>query len=126
MRIILADHDRSTLWALKTLIDEESNMEVVGEATRMRELQAMAKQLGADLLLVDRRLPNSDVEELITSLHGLVPRPIVVMMSSELADSRVMLRAGADAFVSKGEHPDFLLQTLRQYADRNSRVGSAS
>jgi DNA-binding NarL/FixJ family response regulator len=125
MRIILADHNRSTLWALRTLLDEESNMEVVGEATDTQELKSMGAMLGADLMLVDRRLPGGDVGGLIAILHAFRPRPIVVIMSSDFEDGRIMLRAGADAFVSKGERPDWLLQTLRQFADRNNRVGSA-
>ena len=72
MRIILADHNRSTLWALRTLIDEESNMEVVGEATDTQELKAMAEQLSADLLLIDRRLPDCEVPS------AIMVRPITV------------------------------------------------
>jgi hypothetical protein len=39
-------------------------------------------------------------------------------MSSNNEDSRFMLKAGADAFLSKGERPDWLLTVLRQYASR--------
>ena len=122
MRVILADHNRSTVWALQTLLEEEPNMEVVGEATDAQKLLQLAEQIGTDLVLVDKGLAEGDIRSLIAKLHALCPRPIVVVMSSASEDSRVMLRAGADAFVSKGEQPDWLLQTLREFANRSFKV----
>jgi DNA-binding NarL/FixJ family response regulator len=37
-------------------------------------------------------------------------------MSSDFETSRSVLKAGADAFVSKGDEPDWLLEKLHQYA----------
>lgn len=127
MRIILADPNQKTLWALKTLLDEESGMEVVGEAANAQQLQEVAEKSSPDLVLLDRRLPGTEIEPLIAGLHALEPRPNVVVMSSNTEDSRFMLKAGADAFLSKGERPDWLLTVLRQYARRtpvNSEPGS--
>jgi DNA-binding NarL/FixJ family response regulator len=118
MRIILADHNRKALWALRMLLDEEPGMEVVGEATNADKLQKVAEKNRADLILVDRRLPGSEIEVLIPGLHALEPKLIVVVMGSNYEDSKLVLRAGADAFVSKGEQPDWLLETLRRYAKR--------
>lgn len=122
MRIILADHNRKALWALRMLLDEEPGMEVVGEATDAETLRIVAAKSSADLILMDRRLPGSDIEELVFSLHAFEPRPSVVVMGSDYEDGKLMLRVGADAFVSKGEQPDWLLETLRQYAKRTKNV----
>jgi len=62
--------------------------------------------------------------DLIASLHALEPRPIVIVMSSEIEYSRVLLKAGADAFVSKGE-PDWLLEKLHRYAEQVNMRGGA-
>jgi DNA-binding NarL/FixJ family response regulator len=119
MRIILAEHDRKALWALKILLEEEPGVVVVGEAADAQQLEAVAERGAADLVLLDRWLPGSfPIEALIASLHVLERRPIVVVMSIDAEDGRLMLSAGADAFVSKGDQPDWLLQTLRQYAER--------
>lgn len=123
MRIILADHNRKTLWALRTLLDEEAEVEIVGEAEDAVELQGIAEKGCADLVVVDGRLPGTDVDTLLSWLHALEPKPIVIVMSSDPADSRMMLRAGADAFVSKGERPDWLLATIHRYINRMADVG---
>ena len=118
MRIILADPNQKTLWALITLLDEEPGMEVVGKTAHAQQLQGMAENSSADLVLLDRRLPGAEIGDLITGLRALEPRPVVVGMSSDTEDGRFMLNAGADAFLSKGERPDWLLGVLRQYARR--------
>lgn len=118
MRIIIADPNQKTLWALRTLIDEEPEMEVIGEATYAEQLQEIIAGSCADLVLLDRRLPGAGIEVLIKRLHEVEHRPYVIAMSSDTEDSRFMLKAGADAFLSKGERPDWLLGVLRRYARR--------
>jgi two-component system nitrate/nitrite response regulator NarL len=120
MRIILADPNQKTLWALRTLLDEEAEMEVIGEVVDARQLYAVAEESPPDLVLLDKRLPENGIEALITELHALESKPVVVVMSSDTQDSRYVLNAGADAFVSKGEQPDWLLRVLRHYAERMS------
>ena len=61
------------------------------------------------------------IEDLITRLHALEPPPIVVVMSSEVENSRKLLKAGADAFVSKGDEPDWLLETLQKFESRSKK-----
>ncbi len=118
MRIILADHHAQSLWALKTILKEQQEFDLVGVAEDSQSLLALAEKHTADLFLVDRKLPGSSIEDQITSLHTLVPRPVVIVMSSESENSRMMLKAGADAFVSKGDEPSWLLQTLLKFEKR--------
>jgi DNA-binding NarL/FixJ family response regulator len=122
MRIILADHHRHALWALKTMLQEEPDMEIVGEVVDSECLLRLAEQTAVDLVLVDRKLPGCHIKDLIPDLQALEPRPVVIVMSSNSEDSRLVLKAGADAFVSKGDQPDWLLEALRQYASRTKKI----
>jgi DNA-binding NarL/FixJ family response regulator len=121
MHILLADHHPNALWGLKTLLQEEPGLEVVGEAVDGESLIHQSEKLYPDLILVDRDLPGDPVEDLFAALHRIRPRPIVIVMSSDPECSRMSLRAGADAFVSKGDQPDWLLQILRNYQKRALR-----
>ena len=118
MRIILADHNSNALWALVTTLVEEPDIELAGAVVDGLQLLDFATKATVELVLMDRRLPGPPIETIISSLHALEPRPIVVVMSIDQADSRLMMKAGADAFVSKGDQPDWLLDTLRQYAEQ--------
>ncbi len=123
MRIILADKNQKTVWALITVIQEEPAMEIVGEAENSEELLQMAENIPVDLILLDRKLADDPIKSLISELHAIEPRPIVLVMSSDAEDSRLMLNAGADAFVSKGDRSDWLLDILRSYAMRIQKTG---
>ena len=115
MRIILADHHAQPRWALTTLIEEEPDFDLTGEAVNVLDLLTLAEKQTPDLVLVDRELPGDSIENVIASLHALEPIPIVIVMSSEFEFSSVVLKAGADAFVSKGDQPDWLLEKLHKY-----------
>lgn len=116
MRILLADHHAQPRWALKVLLEEEPDFDLIGEAADVCDLLALAEKQTPDLVLVDKELPGDSSENMIARLHALEPIPIVVVMSSEIENSRVSLKAGADAFVSKGDQPDWLLEKLHTYA----------
>jgi DNA-binding NarL/FixJ family response regulator len=118
MRIILADHHAQSLWALKTVLKEQPEFDLVGVVEDTHSLLMLAEKETADLILMDRTLPGIPIEDLITSLHTLVPRPEVIVMSSESEYSRMMLKAGADAFVSKGDEPIWLLEMLLNFEKR--------
>jgi len=115
MRILLADHHASPLWALKTMLVEEPEFDVTGEAADGNCLLDLTEKNRPDLILMDRGLPGKPLENLIASLHLIIPELVVIVMSSDPGDGRSALRAGADAFVSKGDQPDWLLASLRKY-----------
>jgi DNA-binding NarL/FixJ family response regulator len=116
MQIILADHHPQSLWALKTLLQEKPEFEIVGEVDNAADLFASAKQCPPELALLDWELPGEPITEVIDYLHAISPRPIVVVMGSKPEYGRMLLKAGADAFVSKGDQPDWLMETLLKFA----------
>ena len=111
--------------ALVTTLVEEPGIELAGAVTDGPQLIDFAAEAAVDLVLFDQRLPGLPVETLVASLCALEPRPILVAMSNDYEEGRRILRMGADAFVSKGDQPDWLLETLRHYAQR-ANLGSLS
>jgi DNA-binding NarL/FixJ family response regulator len=118
MRVILADNNQVSLWALKTLLLETPEIEVVGDAQDTDSLLNQAADTSPELILVDMDLPGDAIEDLIANLHSFKPRPIVIVMSAKQENARYVLHAGADAFVSKSDNPDWLLATLLMYEKR--------
>jgi DNA-binding NarL/FixJ family response regulator len=118
MRIIVADHHTQPRWALTTLLEEQPEFSIIGAVADAQELLLLVEEHTPDLVLIDGGLPGLRMEDLITRLHTLKPKPTVVVMSGEIEDGRKLLKAGADAFVSKAEAPDWLLETLQKYETR--------
>jgi DNA-binding NarL/FixJ family response regulator len=116
MRILLADHHPQTLLALKTMLLEKAEFEVIGEAGHTADLLRLAGENPPDLALVDWELPGRPIEDVIQALHSLQPRPVVVLIGSKPETMRLMMDAGADASFSKVDQPAWLLETLQKYA----------
>jgi DNA-binding NarL/FixJ family response regulator len=115
MRIILADHHEQPRLALTTLLKEQSEFNLLGEASDGMDLLNLANEYPTDVILLDSDLPGMHIEDLITRLHALIPCPVVIVMSCEFENSRRFLKAGADAFISKSDQPGWLLETLKKY-----------
>ncbi len=115
MRVLLADHHETARWAIRTLLQEVTGFEIVGEATDGASALKLAKEQRAELVLVDGELPDIYIADLIADLHALERRPMVIVMSSYPGYSGMLLKAGADAFISKGNQPALMLETLRRY-----------
>ncbi len=118
MRILLAEHYVQPREALKTVLAEQDDLRIVGEAVNARELLQLAEQRIADLVLVDIELPGLDIERVIKRLCELNPRPIVVTMGNRSEDSARILNVGANAYISKVEQSDWLLDTLNKYGNQ--------
>jgi two-component system invasion response regulator UvrY len=116
MRLILADHHPQTRQAIQALLEGKPEFDLVGEAETALNLLALAAGCPADLILLDRQLPGLQLTELIARLHALTPPATVMVMTDEAAYGRMILRSGADAFVTAPGEPGWLLEILHKYA----------
>jgi DNA-binding NarL/FixJ family response regulator len=118
MRIILADPHVQPCQALRSLLEKHPVFVLVGVAEDAPGLFELVEKQPPDLILIDSELPGMNIENLISKLHTQDPRPTVIVMSSNFEYSRKLLKAGADAFVSKGDQSDWLLEILYKYEDQ--------
>ncbi len=122
MRVLLADDHPEVRSALRLLLDQEPDISVVGEAAELRTLISLTSLLRPNLLLLDWALLGSEDGfppghhsrgELLEELRMLCPGLRVMALSGRPEVRSDVLAAGADAFVSKGDPPERLLQALR-------------
>lgn len=121
MRILLADDQRQVRSALRLLLEQETELNVVGEVSEAEEVLTEVEVTCPDVLLLDWELPNLRFAEVLGNLRSLCPHLAVVALSGLPEARRVALAAGAHAFVSKGDPPECLLATLREIADGGDR-----
>lgn len=112
MRILLADDQATVRSALQLLLEENPELDVVGEATEAGELLAQVDMACPDLVLLDWELPGSQAADLLPALRQHLPHLVVIALSGRPEARQSALDAGADAFVSKGDPPERLLATL--------------
>ena len=113
--LIVEDHPVVRL-GLKTVIDAQPDMEVVGEADAAEDALIAVDDLAPDLVIVPLRL-DGEVRgiELCRELKSMTPAPRVLIYTSynSADDASASFLSGADSFVHKGEDSGRLLDTIR-------------
>ena len=112
VRVILADDKSQVRDALHILLDQDLDMLVVGEASDAEGLMTQTQTNLPDLVLVDWELPGFSQADSLSNLKITCPNLQVIALSDWPGGQRQALSAGADAFVSKVDSPDRLLDAL--------------
>jgi DNA-binding NarL/FixJ family response regulator len=117
IRVLLADDQALIRSGIRSLLDAEDDIEVVGEAVNGRQAVALATEYRPDIALVDIQMPVLDGIEatrLIVADERLAGVRVVILTNFGL-DGYIFsaLRAGASGFLLKDTEPADLLQALR-------------
>jgi len=117
-RILLVDDHDIVRLGLMTLLNDQPNMEVVGEASTAAEAVTAAETLQPDVVLMDIRIPGAggiEACEQITKQHQACK---VVMLTSFADDELVVraIRAGAVGYVLKQVGNEELLRAIQAAA----------
>jgi two-component system, NarL family, response regulator DevR len=115
--LLVDDHDIVRL-GLMTLLNDQPDMEVIGEASTAGEAVKAAEKLQPDVVLMDIRLPGEGGIEAAGQVTRRVPNSRVVMLTSFADDELVVrsIRAGAVGYVLKQVGNEELLRAIRAAA----------
>lgn len=112
MRILVADNQASARLALCALLEQQNGWQVVGEVDSAENLMPQIENTNPDLVLLNWNLPELDAEQLVPVLREKYSNISVIVLSSRPETRSKALAAGADAFISKADPPDRLLQAI--------------
>lgn len=112
MRIIVADDHPEVRSALRFMLEEKPDNNIVGEASTSYELLWQVSARKPDMILLDWELPGTKPEELLSILLKLYPKLLVIALSNRPQMRQAAIEAGALSFVSKSEPPEYLLAAL--------------
>lgn len=101
---------------ISQLINQQSDLEVCGEASSARDALDALERVEPDLMLVDISLTGMDGIELIKVMKKSRPRlpSLVLSMHSESLYAERAVRAGAKGYVMKDVPADTLLSAMRR------------
>ena len=115
LKILLVDDHKMFREALRSMLEKEADVEVVGEVGDGREVLRVAGQTLPEVVCMDVGMPGLNgieaTRRLVTSHPG-----IKVIGVSAFCDRRFvleMLNAGAAGYVTKGEAGEELLRAIR-------------
>jgi DNA-binding NarL/FixJ family response regulator len=101
--VVVADDQRAIREALAMVLDNESDIVVVGQAADGDEAVTLAAERGAQVVLMDLRMPGSDGVEATRRLSDRHPEIKVVVLTTYADDESISeaLAAGAIGYLTK-------------------------
>jgi DNA-binding NarL/FixJ family response regulator len=113
--VLLVDDQRLMRDGLRTLLELEPDLAVVGEADSGETAIALAEQLRPDVLLMDIRMPGMDGVEATRRLCGRWPGVKIIILTTFDDDAYIFegLRAGAMGYLLKAISGQELAAAIR-------------
>ena len=118
MRILLADDHAIVRRGLRSLLESEPGLMVVGEAADGLEAVRLATELHPDLVVLDIAMPLLNGIDVAARLKQLERPPKVVVLSMHTDESYILraLASGAQAYLLKDSTDEDLLPAVRTVA----------
>jgi DNA-binding NarL/FixJ family response regulator len=116
LTVVIADDQALVRAGFRMILDAETDIEVVGEASTGEEAIAEIQRLRPDIVLMDVRMPEMDgIEATRRLLSDGATETKVVMLTTFDMDEYVYeaLRAGASGFLLKDVPPEQLVEGIR-------------
>ncbi|MBA4116162.1 MAG: response regulator transcription factor [Rubrobacter sp.] len=116
IRVLIVDDQALIRQALKTLLDLEGGIEVVGEAADGLAALEMVSETQPDVALVDVRMPRMDGVELVRRLAAEHPRVAAVILTTFDDEEYIFdgLRAGARGYLLKDAFSEELVAAIEK------------
>lgn len=118
-RLVLADDHELVRDGIKSLLESESDFEVIDEASDGDEALEVTSTRQPDMIIVDIRMPKKNGIEVVRNLSSKYPKIKKLVLSMHDSEEYVLdsIEAGADGYLLKGSSKTEFLKALRTIAD---------
>lgn len=127
LRILVVDDHEVVRMGLRSLIERQPLMEMVGEAGTAKSAVQKAEHLTPDVVVLDLRLPDTSGIEACREIKARVPGSKVIVLTSFPDDELLFdaIVAGADGYILKQVGSDDLIRGLEQVGQGQSLLDPA-
>lgn len=116
--ILIVDDHAVVRQGLRTFLELQADMALVGEADNGRTAVELAQRLAPDLVLMDLVMPQMDGIEAIRQIRAVSPKTQVLVLTSFTEDDKVFpaIKAGALGYLLKDVAPGDLIKAVQAAA----------
>ena len=127
IRILIVDDHPMMREGLRSTLEKERDMKVVGEASDGGEAIAQFRQLRPTVTLLDLQMAPVDGLQAIGEIHAEFPEAPLIVLTTYPGDARVTraMNSGAMSYLLKTASSDEIVQTVRYAADGKKVIASA-
>ncbi|TMK27707.1 MAG: response regulator transcription factor [Actinobacteria bacterium] len=115
IRVLIADDHAVLREGLRSFLELQDGIEIVGDAADGAEAVELAERLRPAVVLMDLVMPKLDGVEAMRELRERVPETRVIILTSYIDDERLLpaIRAGAAGYLLKNAEPQELARAIR-------------
>jgi len=124
LRVLIVDDHALFRRGLRMVLEQESDVEVVGEAADGEEAVDVAQELMPDVILMDVRMPKRSGIEATEEIKDLIPHARILMLtiSEDESDLFDAIKAGASGYLLKEISIEEVADAVRAVAAGQSRL----
>ena len=124
IRVVIADDHRVVRDGLRYLLDQEPDVEVVGEAADGMQALRVTAATRPDVLLLDLYMPGLDGHGVLTTLPDSPHQPAVVVLTSATDDEHLVraVHAGATSYLLKTAAAEDVISAVRAAATGDTKI----
>ena len=118
IRVLIADDHLVVRQGLRTFLESDRGIELIGDARDGAEALRQARRLRPDVILMDLLMPVMDGLAATAGVRRELPDTEVIALTSVLDDAAVVgaVRAGAIGYLLKSAEPEELRSAIRAAA----------
>lgn len=122
IRVVIVDDHEVVRMGLRSYLETEPDIVVVGEAANGQDAVEAVRQANADVVLMDLIMPVMSGIEATVAIHAAQLAARVVILTSSLDDERMIqaLRAGALSYILKTTPAQNVVAAIRAAAEGTS------
>ena len=115
IRVLIVDDHQVVRQGLRTFLDLNEDIQVIGEAVDGQEAIELVTQLAPDVVLMDLVMPRLDGIAATARIKALNQGAKVIALTSFTEDDKVFpaIQAGASSYLLKNVSPDGLVEAIR-------------
>jgi DNA-binding NarL/FixJ family response regulator len=116
IKLVLADDHALMIEAVRLALKDQADFEIVATAESGSQVLPLVERTGADMVVLDLRMPGMDGLTCIKLLRARFPKVKIAVLSGLDSDDTVdsALELGASVFVSKNVGPAELVDAFRR------------
>jgi len=122
--IVIVDDHAVVRQGLRFLLEQQPDMEVVGESQDGAQGVALVTSLLPDVVLLDLLIPKMDGIKAVREIKHVTPTTQIIIQTSYYEDDQIFnaIKAGALSYLLKDTSPEELVEAVRAAARGESKL----
>mgnify|MGYP001325790280 CR=1 FL=1 len=115
MKVLLIDDQTLTRVGIRTILERETDIEIVGESANTAEGLELFERLRPDITFLSLRLPDSCAVDSLADYLKINPKAKIIVIAEQTGDAEISraLKSGACSYILKSISADELVKAVR-------------